>query len=77
MDFKVAGTTKGITAIQMDIKIKGIDRDILKKALAQAREGRLFILNKMLEVLPEPRKELSTYAPKIIQTHIDPIKLEM
>ncbi len=75
MDFKVAGTTKGITAIQMDIKIKGIDRDILKKALAQAREGRLFILNKMLEVLPEPRKELSTYAPKIIQTHIDPDKI--
>lgn len=75
MDFKVAGTTKGITAIQMDIKIKGIDRDILKKALAQAREGRLFILNKMLEVLPEPRKELSTYAPKIIQTLIDPDKI--
>ena len=68
------GTTKGITATN-GYKDKGIDRDILKKALAQAREGRLFILNKMLEVLPEPRKELSTYAPKIIQTHIDPDKI--
>lgn len=75
MDFKVAGTAKGITAIQMDIKIKGIDRAILEQALAQAREGRLFILNKMLEVIPEPRKELSPYAPKIIQTHIDPDKI--
>lgn len=75
MDFKVAGTEKGITAIQMDIKIKGIDRDILDKALAQAREGRLFILKSMLEVIPEPRKELSPFAPKIINITIDPEKI--
>lgn len=75
MDFKVAGTKKGITAIQMDIKIKGIDRPILERALAQARDGRLFILDKMLETIPKPRKELSPYAPKIIQTHIDPDKI--
>lgn len=75
MDFKVAGTTKGITAIQMDIKIKGIDEKILRTALAQAREGRLFILDKMLAVLPEPRKELSPYAPKIISFTIDPEKI--
>ena len=75
MDFKVAGTEKGITAIQMDIKIKGIDRSILEMALAQALEGRLFILNKMLEVMPEPRKELSPFAPKIITTTIHPDKI--
>ena len=75
MDFKVAGTDKGITAIQMDIKIKGIDREILTTALEQARVGRLFILNKMLEVLPAPRKELSKYAPKIETFKIDPEKI--
>lgn len=75
MDFKVAGTSEGITAIQMDIKIKGIDEQILRTALAQAREGRLFILGKMLEVLPEPRKHLSKYAPKIISFNIDPDKI--
>ncbi len=75
MDFKVAGTRKGITAIQMDIKIKGIDREILTRALAQAREGRLFILDKMLAVLPEPRPELSKYAPRIMQFTIDPEKI--
>ena len=75
MDFKVAGTEKGITAIQMDIKIKGIDRDILKQALAQAHEGRLFILKSMLDVIPEPRKEMSPYAPKIINITIDPDKI--
>lgn len=75
MDFKVAGTEKGITAIQMDIKIKGIDEKILRQALAQAREGRMFILSKMLEVLPAPRKELSKYAPKIINFTIDPDKI--
>jgi len=75
MDFKVAGTTEGITAIQMDIKIKGIDEQILRRALAQAREGRLFILNKMLEVLPQPRQELSKYAPKIITFSINPEKI--
>lgn len=75
MDFKVAGTSKGITAIQMDIKIKGIDREILERALEQARKGRLFILDKMNEVLPAPREELSPYAPKIIQFRIDPDKI--
>jgi len=75
MDFKVAGTEKGITAIQMDIKIKGIDENILRSAIAQANEGRQFILNKMLEVIPEPNKELSKYAPKIISFDIDPEKI--
>jgi len=75
MDFKVAGTTEGITAIQMDIKIKGIDEAILTRALEQARQGRLEILSKMLAVLPEPRKELSVFAPKISQFSIDPDKL--
>ena len=75
MDFKVAGTKDGITAIQMDIKIKGIDEAILRTALEQARQGRLHILGKMLEVLPEPRKELSKFAPKIISFNIDPDKI--
>ena len=75
MDFKVAGTAKGITAIQMDIKIKGIDEDILRTALEQARQGRLYILDKMLQVLPAPRAELSKYAPKIISFTIDPDKI--
>jgi polyribonucleotide nucleotidyltransferase len=75
MDFKVAGTAKGITAIQMDIKIKGIDKEILQVALEQARVGRLHILDKMLEVLPAPRPELSKYAPKIIYFEISPDKI--
>ena len=75
MDFKVAGTTEGITAIQMDIKIKGIDEQILRTALAQAREGRMHILGKMLEVIPETRKNLSKWAPKIISFNIDPDKI--
>ena len=75
MDFKVAGTSEGITAIQMDIKIKGIDEEILTKALEQARQGRLFILGKMLEVLPAPRPELSKWAPKIVSFSIDPDKI--
>jgi len=75
MDFKVAGTEKGITAIQMDIKIHGIDRNILTTALEQARVGRLQIMEKMLEAIPEPRKELSKYAPKIITFKIDPEKI--
>ena len=75
MDFKVAGTSKGITAIQMDIKIAGIDRPILEKALEQARAGRLFILDKMLNCISEPREELSKYAPKIITMRIDPDKI--
>jgi len=75
MDFKVAGTAKGITAIQMDIKIDGIDRAILERALEQARKGRMHILGKMLEVISEPRKELSKYAPKIEIIHINPEKI--
>ncbi|MDR2201912.1 MAG: polyribonucleotide nucleotidyltransferase [Clostridiales bacterium] len=75
MDFKVAGTAEGITAIQMDIKIKGIDKSILETALEQARVGRLHILGKMLEVLDKPRPELSPYAPKIICFSIDPEKI--
>jgi len=75
MDFKVAGTAKGITAIQMDIKIAGIDRNILRDALEQARRGRLFILDKMLSVISKPRPELSPYAPRIITTTIDPDKI--
>ena len=75
MDFKVAGTKDGITAIQMDIKIKGIDKEILTRALEQARQGRLFILNKMLETIPEPRVELSPYAPRILQFTIHPDKI--
>ena len=74
-DFKVAGTSKGITAIQMDIKIKGIDRQILTTALEQARKGRLFILGKMLDVIPGPRAELSKWAPKITVIKIDPDKI--
>ena len=76
MDFKVAGTTKGITAIQMDIKIKGIDEKILREALSRARDGRLHILGKMNEVLSEPRKELSPFAPKIISFSINPDKIK-
>ncbi|WP_126426472.1 polyribonucleotide nucleotidyltransferase [Brevibacillus marinus] len=75
MDFKVAGTAKGVTALQMDIKIEGINREILEQALAQAREGRLYILEKMLEVISEPRKELSPYAPKILTMTINPEKI--
>ena len=76
MDFKVTGTEKGVTAIQMDIKIKGIDKQILTTALKQAREGRMFIMNKLLEEIKEPRKELSKYAPKIITFTIDPDKIK-
>ncbi|BFH14780.1 polyribonucleotide nucleotidyltransferase [Paenibacillus melissococcoides] len=75
MDFKVAGTAEGVTAIQMDIKIDGIDRSILTQALAQAREGRLFILDKMLQVIDKPRETLSPYAPKILIMQINPDKI--
>ncbi|WP_207707272.1 polyribonucleotide nucleotidyltransferase [Crassaminicella thermophila] len=75
MDFKVAGTKEGITAIQMDIKIHGIDKEILQKALEQARKGRLYILDKMCEAISEPRQELSPYAPRIINITIDPEKI--
>jgi len=75
MDFKVAGTAEGVTAIQMDIKIDGIDRNILHEALAQAKEGRMFILNKMMQAISEPRKQLSPYAPKITVMQINPDKI--
>ncbi len=75
MDFKVAGTVKGITAIQMDIKIKGISEEIMHAAIEQANEGRQFILSKMLEVVPEVAPELSKYAPRIISFKIDPEKI--
>jgi polyribonucleotide nucleotidyltransferase len=75
MDFKVAGTVKGITALQMDIKIAGITQDVFERALAQAHEGRMHILQKMLAVIPSPRTELSPHAPRIIHTTIDPEKI--
>jgi polyribonucleotide nucleotidyltransferase len=75
MDFKVAGTTKGITALQMDIKIKGLTAEILDKALAQAHEGRLAILDRMLEVLPEPRTTIKPHAPRMLVVQVDPEKL--
>jgi polyribonucleotide nucleotidyltransferase len=75
MDFKVAGTAHGITALQMDIKIKGISLAMMEQALEQAKQGRLHILDKMLAVMPEPNKELSPYAPRIITLHIDPDKI--
>lgn len=70
MDFKVAGTSEGITALQMDIKINGVTSEIMSQALEQARQGRLFILEKMAEALGKPREELSTYAPRIITMEI-------
>lgn len=75
MDFKVAGTAEGVTAIQMDIKIDGIDRTILQDALQQAKEGRMFILGKMNEAISAPRPNLSPYAPKIIIININPDKI--
>ena len=75
MDFKVAGTMKGITAIQMDIKIKGISEEIMHAAIEQANEGRQFILGKMLECVPEVAPELSKYAPRIVSFKIDPEKI--
>ncbi len=75
MDFKVAGTAKGVTALQMDIKIDGLSREILEEAFQQAKKGRVHILNHMLSVIPEPRTELSAYAPKIITMTINPDKI--
>ena len=76
MDFKVTGTAKGVTAIQMDIKIKGIDRAILTEALERAKIGRMYIMDKLLSCISEPRKALSPYAPKIITFTIDPDKIK-
>lgn len=75
MDFKVAGTAEGVTAIQMDIKIDGIDRQILSDALSQAKEGRMHILSKMMERIDKPKEHLSKYAPKIIIININPDKI--
>ncbi len=75
MDFKVAGTEHGITSIQMDIKIEGLSFQIVKEALAQAREGRLHILGEMSKALPEPRADLSPYAPRIVTMNINPEKI--
>ncbi|MDF2545891.1 MAG: polyribonucleotide nucleotidyltransferase [Anaerosolibacter sp.] len=75
MDFKVAGTAEGITAIQMDIKIEGINKEILERALAQAKDGRLYILDKMNATISKPRDEISPYAPRIIKTMIHPDKI--
>ncbi len=75
MDFKVAGTEKGITSIQMDIKIEGLDLQIMREALAQAKDGRLHILGEMKKALPEPRADLSPYAPRIVTMNINPEKI--
>jgi polyribonucleotide nucleotidyltransferase len=75
MDFKVAGTEKGITALQMDIKIQGIPMHVLRAAVTQAREGRMHILGKMLEAIAEPRAEMSPYAPRMYRLQIDPSKI--
>ncbi len=75
MDFKVAGTAKGVTAIQMDIKVHGLSRRVLEDALKQAYDGRMHILKQMLDEIPEPRAELSPYAPRIISMQIDPDKI--
>ncbi|HHU51618.1 MAG TPA: polyribonucleotide nucleotidyltransferase [Firmicutes bacterium] len=76
MDFKVAGTRDGVTAIQMDIKISGITKEVLQQALAQAKQGRLFILDKMSEAITEPRPELSPYAPRMLTMSIDPDRIK-
>jgi len=75
MDFKVAGTREGITALQMDIKVKGLSYDILSQALTQARTGRLHILDRMEETIAEPRPDMSPYAPRITTIHVDPEKI--
>ncbi|NWQ44200.1 polyribonucleotide nucleotidyltransferase [Bacillus sp. EB106-08-02-XG196] len=75
MDFKVAGTAKGVTALQMDIKIKGLSREILEEALQQAKKGRMHILESMLATIAEPRTELSQFAPKILTMKINPDKI--
>ncbi|MBI2309785.1 polyribonucleotide nucleotidyltransferase [Candidatus Collierbacteria bacterium] len=75
MDFKVAGTEKGITAMQMDVKVKGISFEILEKALAQAKDGRMFILGKMIAMQPSPNLKISKFAPKISVVQIDPEKI--
>ncbi|MBR3204621.1 polyribonucleotide nucleotidyltransferase [Candidatus Saccharibacteria bacterium] len=75
MDFKVTGTTEGVTALQMDMKVHGLPVEILEKAIKQSHEGRMFILNHMLSVIPEPRKEISKYAPRIEKLMVNPDKI--
>ncbi|MBS0634060.1 MAG: polyribonucleotide nucleotidyltransferase [Verrucomicrobia bacterium] len=75
MDFKVAGDAEGITSFQMDIKVEGITIEIMRKALAQAKEGRIHILNKMLAVCPKPREEMSEWAPRIVTLQVKPSKI--
>ncbi len=75
MDFKVAGTQNGITGIQLDLKIKGINEEIVRGALTQSREARIEILRKMLSAIPRPREEISQYAPRLLRTKIDPEKI--
>ena len=75
MDFKVAGTEAGVTALQMDIKVKGITHEIMREALTQAHEARLFILGKMNEALPAPRADISRYAPRMLTVQINPEKI--
>ena len=77
MDFKVTGTEVGVTAIQMDIKVHGLSREILEKALQQAKEGRMYIMEQMLEEIPAPREEMSKYAPRSITMRIDPDKIRI
>ena len=77
MDFKVTGTEDGVTAIQMDIKVHGLSRDILEKALRQAKEGRMFIMEKMLEEIPAPREEMSKWAPRALSLKINPDKIRI
>jgi len=76
MDFKIAGTTSGVTAVQMDIKVTGVTRDILSKALEQAREGRVFVIEKMNEMISSPRAEISHFAPRILTIQVKPEKIK-
>ncbi len=76
MDFKIAGTTSGVTAVQMDIKVKGVTKDILSKALEQAREGRVFVIGKMNEMISNPRAEISHFAPRILTVQVKPEKIK-
>ena len=75
MDFKVTGTTEGVTALQMDMKVHGLPVEVLDKAIQQSHEGRMFILKHMLSVIPEPRKEISQYAPRIEKLMVNPEKM--
>ncbi len=76
MDFKIAGTTSGVTAVQMDLKVKGVTKDILSKALEQAREGRVFVIGKMNEMISNPRAEISHFAPRILTVQVKPEKIK-